>query len=65
MIEFRLDTISAPDTAPAFAVSVIGIGGAGTNVIDKLAFDGMPGTEVISMNCDARALTSSTANRKI
>lgn len=65
MIEFHLDSGSAPETAPAFAVSVIGIGGAGTNVIDKLALESLPGTEVISMNCDARALGGSTANRKV
>ena len=65
MIEFHLDSGSAPETAPSFAVSVIGVGGAGTNVIDKLALEGMPGADVIAMNCDARSLTTSTAGRKL
>lgn len=65
MIQFHLDSTGAPDPAPSFAVSVIGIGGAGTNVIDKLAGEGFSGTDVIAMNCDERALALSQAARKI
>ena len=64
MIEYKLDTLTPPaDTAPA--VSIIGIGGAGSNVLDHIALEGMSGVELISMNCDARTLTSSMAQRKV
>ncbi|MDB6134030.1 MAG: Cell division protein FtsZ [Verrucomicrobiales bacterium] len=65
MIQFHPDPAHGPDSSSAFSVSVIGIGGAGTSVIDQLAIEGVPGTEIISMNCDARALAASTAGRKI
>ncbi|RYD38042.1 MAG: hypothetical protein EOP86_01955 [Verrucomicrobiaceae bacterium] len=66
MIQFHPDPAAhGPDSPSAFSVSVIGIGGAGTNVIDQLAIEGVSGTEIISMNCDARALAASTAGRKI
>lgn len=65
MIEFHTDTSAAADGEQEFAVSVIGIGGAGANVIDRIALDGMPGTDLICMNCDVRALTTSMAGRKV
>lgn len=64
MIEYKLETLTPPaDAAPA--VSIIGIGGAGSNVLDHIALEGMSGVELISMNCDARSLTSSMAQRKV
>jgi cell division protein FtsZ len=64
MIEYKLETLTPPvDAAPA--VSIIGIGGAGSNVLDHIALEGMNGVELISMNCDARSLTSSMAQRKV
>jgi cell division protein FtsZ len=64
MIEYKLETLTPPaDSAPA--VSIIGIGGAGSNVLDHIALEGMTGVELISMNCDARSLTSSMAQRKV
>jgi cell division protein FtsZ len=64
MIEYKLETLTPPpDSAPA--VSIIGIGGAGSNVLDHIALEGMTGVELITMNCDARSLTSSMAQRKV
>jgi cell division protein FtsZ len=64
MIEFKLETANAgAEGAPA--VSIIGIGGAGANVLDHIALEGMDGVELISMNCDVRSLTSSMAQRKV
>ena len=65
MIQFNLDTADAASAASAFSVSVIGIGGSGTNVIDKIALEGMAGAELVSMNCDARALNTSMAETKL
>lgn len=65
MIEFKLDTTmpAGGDSGPA--VSIIGIGGAGSNVLDHIALEGMDGVELVSMNCDARSLTTSMAQRKV
>ena len=65
MIPFNLDSAAAKPAAAPFSVSVIGIGGSGTNVIDKIALEGMHGADLVSMNCDARSLQSSMAGTKI
>lgn len=65
MIQFNLDTSEASAAASPFAVSVIGIGGSGTNVIDKIALEGMPGADLVSLNCDTRALNTSMAGTKV
>ncbi len=65
MIPFHLDSAKGPGAPAPFAVSVIGIGGSGTNVIDKMALEGMPAADLVSMNCDARALSTSMAGTKL
>src|SRR5687767_3069881 len=62
MIEFNLETAPA---GGAPAVSIIGIGGAGANVLDHIALEGVNDVELISMNCDVRSLTTSMAQRKV
>ncbi len=64
MIEYKLETAGlAPEGAPP--VSIVGVGGAGSNVLDHIALEGIDEAELISMNCDARSLTSSMAGRKV
>ena len=65
MIPFNLDSAASGSAAAPFSVSVIGIGGSGTNVIDKIALEGMSGADLVSMNCDARSLQSSMAGTRI
>ena len=63
MLEFTLDDAAAAPITDG--ITVIGIGGAGANVIDSLALDTLEGVEILTMNCDVRALNSSMAPRKI
>ncbi len=64
MIEFKLETAPASgDTAPA--VSIVGLGGSGGNVLDHIALEGMEGVDLIAMNCDVRSLNSGMAQRKV
>ena len=65
MIQFNLDTAESSAASAPFSVSVIGIGGSGTNVIDKIALEGMSGADLVSLNCDARALNTSMASTKL
>ncbi len=46
-------------------IPVIGIGGAGANVLDRLALDGVAASSLIALNTDAQALTASVAGEKI
>jgi cell division protein FtsZ len=66
MIEFKLEQLGAGSGADgAIPVAVIGIGGAGSAVVDQLAVDGIKGAELASMNSDVRALEAGLAPRKV
>lgn len=46
-------------------VRIVGLGGAGSNALDRLMLDGVTGAELIAMNTDVQALTSSVAGEKL
>ena len=62
MIEFERDP---QQTIPAAAVRIIGLGGAGANMLDRVALDGMEGAELLALNTDVRTLAASVARAKI
>lgn len=65
MIEFNLEGTTTGSLPENFAVSVVGIGGSGSNVLDRIALEGMPGAELICLASDVRVLNNSMATRKI
>lgn len=65
MIEFNLEGTTTALSAENFAVSVVGIGGSGSNVLDRIALEGMPGAELICMASDVRVLNNSMAAQKV
>lgn len=52
-------------TIPNSSVKIIGVGGAGANMLDRVALDGMDGAELLAANTDMRTLTSSVSAEKI
>ena len=62
MIEFPRDR---QQTIPESAVKIIGLGGAGANMLDRIALDGIEGAELLALNTDVRTLNSSVAGEKI
>jgi len=50
---------------PASQVKIIGLGGAGTNMLERIALDGMEGAEMLALNTDIRMLGSCMAPEKI
>ncbi|MFT5883551.1 MAG: cell division protein FtsZ [Crocinitomicaceae bacterium] len=62
MIEYQRDE---QQTIPDSQVKIVGVGGAGLNMIDRVALDGMQGAELLALASDARSLTSSVASEKI
>ncbi|MFT5905484.1 MAG: cell division protein FtsZ [Cryomorphaceae bacterium] len=52
-------------TIPDSEVIIVGVGGAGANMIDRVALDGMEDTQQLALNTDSRTLTSSVAKNKI
>lgn len=55
----------AQQTIPTSAVKIIGLGGAGSNMLERIALDGIEGDELLALNTDVRTLTNSLAREKI
>jgi cell division protein FtsZ len=47
------------------SIKVVGVGGAGSNAVDRMIQMGIPGVDFIATNCDAQALIRSEAPHKI
>lgn len=58
---FGLDT--GPDTV--VTIKVIGVGGGGSNVVNRMVRSGMKGVDFIAVNTDKQALSTSGATYKI
>ncbi|MEM1083543.1 MAG: cell division protein FtsZ [Verrucomicrobiota bacterium] len=62
MIEFPNDQ---QNTIPTSSVKIIGLGGAGANMLDRVALDGLDGAELLALNTDIRTLSGSVAGERI
>jgi len=52
-------------TLPSSAVKIIGLGGAGVNMLERVALDGTEGAELLALNTDMRTLAACVAGEKI
>ncbi|MEY3395240.1 MAG: hypothetical protein RL346_1476 [Verrucomicrobiota bacterium] len=50
---------------PATAVKIIGLGGAGSNMLERVALDNLEGAELLALSTDIRTLGASLAKDKI
>lgn len=65
MIEYnQAESVEIPTDADV-GVKVIGVGGAGANVLDRMALEGSDDAELLTLNTDVRALTTSVSSDKI
>ncbi|MCH7226962.1 cell division protein FtsZ [Haloferula sp. A504] len=62
MIEFPRDP---QNIIPTSSVKIVGIGGAGANMLDRVALDGLDGAEMLALNTDIRTLSGSVAGERI
>jgi cell division protein FtsZ len=62
MIHYNRDP---QQTIPASAVKIIGLGGAGANMLERVALDGVDGASLLALNTDIRTLNSCLAQEKI
>jgi cell division protein FtsZ len=66
MIEINHKQQIVSDGAEQVLIKVVGLGGAGLNVIDRIVLDGgVPGADLVVMNTDVQSLTSSVASQKV
>ena len=52
-------------TIPESSAKIIGLGGAGANILDRVGLDGLASSELLSINTDLRTLQRSVAKEKI
>lgn len=62
MISYQRDK---QQTIPDSEVIIVGVGGAGANMIDRVALDGMEDAQQLALNTDSRTLSSTVAKNKI
>jgi cell division protein FtsZ len=62
MIQYNRDS---QQTILSSAVKIIGLGGAGVNMLGRMALDGLDGSELLAINTDVRTLTACPAREKI
>lgn len=62
MISYSRDS---QETIPASAVKIIGLGGAGANMLERIALDSMEGAELLALNTDVRTLDTCLAKQKV
>lgn len=65
MIEYQQAEQAEFSDTSEFGVKVIGIGGAGANVLDRMALEGSDDAELLTLNTDIRALSTSVSSQKI
>jgi cell division protein FtsZ len=66
MIEFNHKQQLVSQASEQVLIKVVGLGGAGLNVIDRIVLDGaVPGADLVVMNTDVQSLTSSVASVKV
>jgi cell division protein FtsZ len=53
------------ETIPSSAVKIVGLGGAGANMLERIALDGLDGAELLALNTDIRTLDACLAKEKV
>lgn len=62
MIEYFKDS---HESIPSSAVKIVGLGGAGANMLERIALDSLEGAELLALNTDIRTLGACLAKEKI
>ena len=65
MIQFSRNYSLPEREEDIIAIKVIGVGGAGSNALDRIMLDGLDKAELIAANTDVQSLASSVAANKV
>ena len=65
MLDYDQSEQAEMPEASGFSVKIIGVGGAGANVLDRMALEGTEDADMLTLNTDVRALSTSVSNNKI
>jgi len=53
------------ESASPISIKVVGIGGAGSNILDRMVLDGSEEIQLIAINTDVQSLAGSVATHKV
>lgn len=65
MIELNRNQLDGQIPVGTVRVKIVGVGGAGSNVLDRIVLDGIGNAEIVAINTDVQSLTSSVATQKV
>jgi cell division protein FtsZ len=65
MLEIHRQISLISSEAESLKIKIFGLGGAGSNALDRLVLDGLDHAEAVAVNTDVQALTASVSPQKI
>ncbi|MDQ6810243.1 MAG: cell division FtsZ family protein, partial [Verrucomicrobiota bacterium] len=65
MIQLSRNYTLPEKEAELIPIKVVGVGGAGSNALDRVVLDGLEKADLVAMNTDAQSLASSVAGHKV
>jgi cell division protein FtsZ len=65
MIELNRSSNLAQAAREEVKIKIVGVGGAGSNALDRIVLDGIGDAEIVAINSDVHSLTSSVATQKV
>src|ERR1700732_4203384 len=65
MVQLNRQYDRASNSGEAIHVKVVGVGGAGSNILDRVMLDGIESAELVAINTDVQSLTASVAAHKV
>lgn len=65
MVQLNRQYDRANDSGEPIQVKVVGVGGAGSNILDRVMLDGIEAAELVAINTDVQSLTASVAAHKV
>jgi cell division protein FtsZ len=65
MVQLNRQYDQASNSGEPIQVKVVGVGGAGSNILDRVMLDGIEAADLVAINTDVQSLTASVAAHKV
>jgi cell division protein FtsZ len=65
MVQLNRQYDRANNSGEPIQVKVVGVGGAGSNILDRVMLDGIEAADLVAINTDVQSLTASVAAHKV
>ena len=65
MVQLNRQYDRANNSGEPIQIKVVGVGGAGSNILDRVMLDGIEAADLVAINTDVQSLTASVAAHKV